>query len=111
MSGKRYKPAKEIRDFNENQLKLKQNPTLTINRSLLKKYVINRGTSDISHYNLIRGSQLPKQIIIGVVAHDAYNGSINKNPFNFKHFVIKEASIIVNGVNEHAELYKLDVDG
>ena len=36
--------------------------------------------------------------------------SINKNPFNFKHFDIREASIIVNGVNEPAELYKLNID-
>ena len=46
---------------------------------------------------MIRGSQLPEQIIIGVVAQDAYGGCIDKNPFNFKHFGIKEASIIVNG--------------
>ena len=110
MSAKRYKPEKVFRDFYDNQLKLKQNPTLPIDRSLLKEYVINSGTSDLSHYNLIRGSQLPEQIIIGVVAQDAYSGCINKNPFNFKHFGIKEASIIVNGVNEPAELYKLDVD-
>ena len=95
----------------ENQLKLKRNPTLPIDRSLLKKYVINSGTSDLSHYNLIRGSQLPEQIIIEVVGKNAHSGSIVKNPFNFKHYGIKDASIIVNGVNEPAELYKLDVDG
>ena len=100
MSGKRYKPANVITDFYQNQLKLRRNPRLSIDRSLLKEYVINRGTSDLSHYNLIRGSQLPEQIIIGVVAQDAHSGSIVKNPFNFKHYVIKEASIIVNGVNE-----------
>ena len=63
------------------------------------------------HYNLIRGSQLPEQIIIGVVAQDAHSWSIDKNPFNFKHYGINEASIIVNGVIEPAELYKLYVDG
>ena len=82
--------------------------SLSIDRSLLKEYVINSGTSDLSNYNLIRGSQLPEQIIIGVVADDAYGGCITKNPFNFKHFGFKEASIVVNGVNEPAELYKLD---
>ena len=30
------------------------------------------------------------------------------NPFNFQHFNIREASLIVNGVNEPTELYKLD---
>ena len=66
-------------------------------------------TSDLSHYNLIRGTQLPEQIIIGIVDQAAYSGSISKNPFNFKHYGIKEASIIVNGVNEPAELYRLDI--
>ena len=76
MSGKRYNPAKVFRDFYANQLKIKRNPTLPIDRSLLKEYVVNKGTSDLSHYNLIRGSQLPKQIIIWVVAQDAHSGSI-----------------------------------
>ena len=66
MSGKRYKPANVITDFYRNQLKLRRNPRLSIDRSLLKKYVINHGTSDLSHYNLIRESQLPEQIIIGL---------------------------------------------
>ena len=110
MSCKRYKPAKSYRNFYENQLKLRRNPTLAIDRSLIKAYVVNSGTTDLSAYNLIRGSQLPEQIIIGVVPQESYNGSIDKNPFNFKHFDIREASIIVNGVNEPAELYKLDID-
>ena len=110
MSSKRYKPAKAIRDFYTNQLKMKKNPTLPIDRSLLKDYVVNKGVSDLSHYNLIRGSQLPEQIIIGIVDQGAYGGCIDKNPFNFKQYGIKEASIIVNGVNEPAELYKLDTE-
>ena len=57
MSAKRYKPEKIFRDLYDNQLKLKQNPTLAIDRSLLKEYVFKSGTSDLSHYNLIRGSQ------------------------------------------------------
>ena len=84
---------------------------LPIDRSLLKDYVINKGTSDLSHYNLIRGTQLTEQIIIGVVGQAAHSWSIGKNPFNCNHYGIKEASIIVNGVIEPAELYKLDIDG
>ena len=37
MTGKRYKPAKLFRDVYENQLKLKRNPTLPIDRSLFKQ--------------------------------------------------------------------------
>ena len=70
---------------------------------------MNRGTTDLSQYNPIRGSQLPEQVIIGVVPQESYNGSIDKNPFNFKHFDIREASLVVNGVNEPVELYTLNV--
>ena len=84
MSGKRYKPTKAFRDFYANPPKIKWNLTLPIDRSFLKEYVVNKRTSDISHYNLIRGSQLPEQIIIGGVAQDAHSGSIVENSLNFK---------------------------
>ena len=71
---------------------------------------MNRGTTDLSTYNLIRGRQLSEQIIIRVVPQESYNGSIDKNPFNFKHFDIREASLKVNGTNEPLELYELDVN-
>ena len=109
MSCRRYKPAKSYRNFYDTQLKLGRNPTLAIDRSLIKAYVVNKGITDLSAYNLIRGSQLPEQVIVGVVSQESYNGSIDKNPFNFKDFDIREASLVVNGVNEPVELYKLNV--
>ena len=74
----------------------------------MKHYVVNSGVSNLSKYNLIRGPKLPEHVIIAIVDHDAYSGGLTKNPFNFQHYDIKEASLIVNGVNEPAELYKLD---
>ena len=59
---------------------MKRNPTLPIYKSLLEKYVINKGISDISHYNSIRGNQLPEQIIIGIVDQAAHSGNITKIP-------------------------------
>ena len=103
------KPAKSYCNFYDNQLNLGKTPTLAIDRSLIKAYVVNKGITDLSQYNLIRGSQLPEQVIIGVVPQESYNGSIDNNPFNFKHFDIREASLVVNGVNEPVELYKLNV--
>ena len=71
---------------------------------------MNKGTTDLSTYNIFRGSQLPEQVTIGVVPQESYNGSLNTNPFNFKHYDIREASLIVNWVNEPVKLYKLDVN-
>ena len=59
---------------------MKRNPTLPIDRSLLKDYVVNKGISDLSHYKLIRGTQLPEQIIIGIVDQAAHSGNITKIP-------------------------------
>ena len=58
----------------------------------------------------IRGDQLPEQIIIGVVEQTAFNGDVSLNALNFQNFDIREASLIVNGVHEPTELYKLNAN-
>ena len=40
----------------------------------------------------------------------AHQGNIRKKLFNFKHFDCSEASIVINGVHEPTEPYKLDID-
>ena len=82
---------------------------MPIDRSLLKTYTVKSGTSDLSHYNIISGRQLPEQIIIGIVEETALRGDIEKNPFNFKDFGLREASIVANGVHEPSESYKLNI--
>ena len=79
-----------------------------MDRSLLKTYTKQTGTSDLSHYNIISGRRLPEQISIAIVDEDAHRGKIGKNPFNFKDFYLKEAPLVVNGEDEPNELYKLN---
>ena len=67
------------------------------------------GQTDLSHYNIISGHQLPDQIIICMVDQSSYSGNIAKNPFNFKHLDISEASLVVNGVHEPTEPHKIDI--
>ena len=74
------------------------NPRLTIDRSVIKSYIVTAGKSDLSHYNIISGSQLPEQLIIGIVSEDAFNGTLNTNPYKFDDYDITEASILVNGM-------------
>ncbi len=40
----------------------------------------------------------------------AHRGDITKNPFNFQSLGITEASLVVNGVSEPPQLYKVDMD-
>ena len=67
------------------------------------------GQTDLSHYNIISGHQLPEQLIICMVDQTSHQGNTTKNPFNFKHFDCCEASIIVNGTHEPAEPYKINI--
>ena len=107
----RYLPSPKVKAFYENKLRSGAKPLLPIDRSLLKTYTVKSGTSDLSHYNIISGRQLPEQLIIGIVEETSHRGDIEKNPFNFKDFGLKEASIVVNGVHEPSEPYKLDITG
>ena len=110
MSFKRYTPSRIVFEDYFKKLKAGMIPRLPIDRSLIKQYIVGSGNSDLSSFNLIRGDQLPEQVIIGIVEQAAFDGKVSKNPFNFQHFDVREASLIVNGVNEPAELYKLHVD-
>ena len=95
MSFKRYTPSRSVFEYVNNEMRGGQIPTLPIDRSLIKQYIIGTGSTDLSHFNLTRRDQLPEQIIICVVEQSAYNGNIKMNPFNFQHFNIREASLIV----------------
>ena len=75
---------------------------------MLKKYTVTTGTSDLSEYNIITGKQLPEQVIVAIVDEEAHRGVIGKNPFHFKNYNLSEASLVVNGVHEPQELYKLN---
>ena len=105
----RYIPSASVQNFYGTKLRSGSKPLLPIDRSLLKTYTVKSGTADLSHYNIISGRQLPEQVIIGIVEESAHRGDIKKNPFNFKDFGLKEASLVVNGVHEPSDLYKLDI--
>ena len=104
----RLEPSPAIAKWYTEKLKAGLKPRIPIDRSVIKTYIVNANKSDLSHYNIISGHQLPDQILIGVVTENSYNGSITTNPYNFKDWDIREASILVNGVHEPQELYKMN---
>ena len=105
---RKYEVTKELMNYYNNSLK-KKLPTLSIDRSLLKTYTVQKGSSDLTRYGVLSGKQLPEQVLVFMVDDSAYNGNKNSNPFNFKHNNLKEASLIVNGVHEPYDMYKLDI--
>ena len=53
---------------------------------------------------------LPKQIIIGFVSHESFNGNLKCNPFVFENLKITSLVFKVNGVNNPPEEYKPKFD-
>ena len=105
----RYTPSTSIKNFHSSNLSKNKKQVLPIDRSLIKTYTVQLGQTNLSHYNIITGHQLPEQIIIGVVEQTAYSGNIAKNPFNFQHLDMSEVSLVVNGIHEPSEPYKISV--
>lgn len=101
-------PGDSIMNYYRSSLDKRIQPRLPIDRSLLKTYTVTTGTSDLSEYNIITGKHLPEQVIVAIVDEDAHRGVIGKNPFHFKNYNLSEASLVVNGVHEPQELYKLN---
>jgi hypothetical protein len=52
----------------------------------------------VSFDNISLGT-LPKRVVIGMVDGDSYNGSYNKNCFNFKHFNLNKIALSVDGTD------------
>ena len=100
-------PSPSIHNFYIQGMK-NESPRSPIDRSLLKTYTVTAGRSELSEHNIISGLQLPEQVFVAIVHEDAHRGVINKNPFHFKDYNITHASLIVNGVHEPPEQYKLD---
>ena len=83
--------------FAEIQKEIEKNAVCyPINRVQLKTHSIAAGLTSLNWDNLILG-QLPNRIFLGMVDNDSYTGNYRKNPFNFKHFDVREIAVYVNG--------------
>ena len=47
-------------------------------------------------------------MVVGLIEEQSYRGVNNKNPFNFQHFDLVEASVIINGTHFPANKFKMD---
>ena len=72
-----------------------------IRRLVCKSFTISQNYLDINHQKLFSG-QLPTRIVIGLVDNRAFNGSRERNPFNFAHFNLHEIGLYLDGQQQHA---------
>jgi hypothetical protein len=72
------------------------NAEYIVPRTEVRSFCIAQGTRDYTHMCAFSG-QIPKLILFGLVHNDAFNGSYNRNPFNFEHYNLTNACVYVNG--------------
>ncbi|GIY06031.1 uncharacterized protein F54H12.2 [Caerostris darwini] len=67
-----------------------------LNRVLCKVYSVPQGSMSFVQDNIFVGQML-KRIIIGCVDNDAFHGTFEKPPFDFKHYHMNFIGIYVDG--------------
>ncbi|XP_064637149.1 uncharacterized protein F54H12.2-like [Lineus longissimus] len=73
----------------------------------MKFYTRGANRSDLSENNLSQG-RLPGRIVVGLVESDAFNGTLDNNPFNFQHFNVSSITLRQNRTPVPFETIKLD---
>lgn len=91
------KISSHVREAIETRL-LDSNAKYNLRHVEMKFFTKGSERADISVPNLCNGI-LPSHIILGMVETDAFNGGLQKNPFNFKPFSVIEMSLQKNGMH------------
>ena len=67
--------------------------------------------SGLSSYNMeLYSGPLPRSIVVGQVLTSAYDGSYDKNPFNFQHFNVNHLALKINGQSIPSDGYTPDFE-
>ena len=103
----RHIPSAQVMKYYNEQVRAGKKVRLPMDRSIVKTYPVPTGSTDLSKYNFFSQSQLPEQILIGMVESSAYNGSIKQSPYNFQQFNFQEGSLVCNGFHEPSQKYVL----
>jgi len=72
------------------------NAKYPIRRTVCKTFTIPAGNLDASQESLFTG-QLPTRLVIGCLDNRAFNGTYNRNPFNFEHMNLTQLKIYLDG--------------
>lgn len=64
-------------------------------RTEIKVFTISPNIQNTTIDNVFLGV-LPTRVILGLVSHKAYNGSLELNPFNYKHYDLNYLSLFVD---------------
>ena len=79
-----------------NQTIAHHNAKFPIRRVEVKTFTISSGTRSKIEDHLLTG-QLPKRVFIGLVTNEAFNGTLETNPFFFQHFNLSKMDVTCDG--------------
>jgi hypothetical protein len=68
-----------------------------IQRIQMAAFSRSAGSLDLSIPDLFQGSVVPRRLFVTLVKSEAFYGNYNFDPFNFKHYFVKEISLKING--------------
>ena len=80
-----------------------------LRRVEVKSFTLPRGNLSWTKESMFLG-QLPKRLIVGFVDNDAYNGSFQKNLFNFNHYNTNFFSLVKDGEQIFSKALQPDFD-
>ena len=71
-----------------------------LHRAKMEQHRISANMRDLSVTNILIGeTELPRKIFVTFVRHDACNGDLRKDPFNYQHFGIDTIGLRVGGLS------------
>lgn len=73
-----------------------QNAIYHLDHVDVNTFTVTKGVRDYIKDRLYP-TQTPKMLVVGLLEHDAFNGNIEKSPFNFKHFDLNKIGIYRDG--------------
>ena len=73
-----------------------KNAKYPVRRGVVTTFTIPKDHMSINKDNVIMG-QLPRRLVVGLVSNKAFNGSVDTNPFEFKHFNLNYFALYLNG--------------
>ena len=72
-----------------------------IRRVVCKTFGVPQNYLDVTHEKLFSG-QLLTGLVVGLVDNRAFNGNLERNPFNFQHYNLSEIALYLDGQQQFA---------
>ena len=78
-----------------------------LRRGIVTTFTEGTGSLSFNKENVVSG-QLPRRVIVGFVENSAFNGTRDKNPFNFQHFNLTYLTLTTGKQNFPSQPLKLN---